>query len=210
MIAISEHLRNHGYDPTIERHTRIPCIWKKLKTLYNLDQINYNENNLDNAKQGENADIFLEFKLPEEDYDEIQFMRGRRNTSEAPSESASSPLPTSRLQRSPSPTNKKKRKRKEILMKYRASTTGETDDPKLSPAPSLPIKSIKRGRPPGRSSKNKAESSPHPPSVIVDENEATDGLDDDDGDVENILSWKGKGTKSKIEVSMKRKSRRKK
>ncbi|POS84132.1 hypothetical protein EPUL_002132, partial [Erysiphe pulchra] len=150
MIAISEHLRNHGYDPTIEKHTRIPGIWEKLKTLYNLEHIDYNENNIDHPKQGESADIFLEFKLPEEDYDEIQFLRGRRSTSEAPSEMTSSPPPTPQLKRSPSPIVKKKRKRKDTLVKQRNSSVDEIEETKYSPSTTPSQKQVRRGRPPGR------------------------------------------------------------
>lgn len=34
MLAISEHLKSQGY--ATDEHTRIPGIWKKLGTLYNL------------------------------------------------------------------------------------------------------------------------------------------------------------------------------
>ncbi len=61
MIALSEHLRNHGYDPTVEQHTRIPGIWQKLRTLYNLDVIDERENSFDYDE----PDKFLDFKLPE-------------------------------------------------------------------------------------------------------------------------------------------------
>ncbi|KHJ36211.1 putative ct20 family protein [Erysiphe necator] len=150
MIAISEYLRNHGYDPTIEKHTRIPGIWEKLKTLYNLEHIDYIENNIDHPKSGEKAGIFLEFKLPEEDYDEIQFLRGRRNTSEAPSEITSSPLPDPKFKHSPSPLIKKKRKRKESLVKRRTSSVDETEEAKYSPSTPSFQKQVRRGRPPGR------------------------------------------------------------
>lgn len=36
MLAISEYLKSQGYAPAHEEHTRIPGIWKKLGTLYNL------------------------------------------------------------------------------------------------------------------------------------------------------------------------------
>ncbi len=40
MIAISEHLKNHGYNGYAlpqNAHTRIPGIWEKLSTLYELE-----------------------------------------------------------------------------------------------------------------------------------------------------------------------------
>ena len=36
MIAISEFMKSQGYAPAHAEHTRIPGIWKKLGTLYNL------------------------------------------------------------------------------------------------------------------------------------------------------------------------------
>ena len=39
MIAISQHLRNHGYTSAKDDHTRIPGIWQKLGKLYNLDAL---------------------------------------------------------------------------------------------------------------------------------------------------------------------------
>lgn len=36
MIAISEFMKSQGYAPSHAEHTRIPGIWKKLGTLYNL------------------------------------------------------------------------------------------------------------------------------------------------------------------------------
>ena len=42
MISISENLRNHGYNGYATQkysHTRIPGIWEKLGTLYNLEAL---------------------------------------------------------------------------------------------------------------------------------------------------------------------------
>lgn len=39
MIAISEFLKSQGYAPPNAEHTRIPGIWKKLGTLYNLQAL---------------------------------------------------------------------------------------------------------------------------------------------------------------------------
>ena len=39
MIAISQQLRNHGYNTPSDSHTRIPGIWTKLGSLYNLEEI---------------------------------------------------------------------------------------------------------------------------------------------------------------------------
>ena len=39
MISISETLRNHGYFSPQNAHTRIPGIWEKLASLYNLETL---------------------------------------------------------------------------------------------------------------------------------------------------------------------------
>ena len=39
MIAISQHLRNNGYTTPGDEHTRIPGIWKKLQSSYNLEAL---------------------------------------------------------------------------------------------------------------------------------------------------------------------------
>jgi hypothetical protein len=39
MIAISEYMKSQGYAPANEEHTRIPGIWKKLDSLYNLSAL---------------------------------------------------------------------------------------------------------------------------------------------------------------------------
>jgi MRG-binding protein len=42
MISISENIRNHGYNGYASpkhAHTRIPGIWEKLGTLYNLEAL---------------------------------------------------------------------------------------------------------------------------------------------------------------------------
>jgi MRG-binding protein len=153
MIALSEHLRNHGYDPTVEKHTRIPGIWEKLGTLYALPIIDDRENSFEYEDPGK----FLEFKLPDEDYDERTFMKGKRRES---SETPSSPP---RLGRSPSPEVQGLRKRKRadtVTAKNRASTVDDTDETRTSPANSPPPKITRAGRSTNRSmGRVKAESS---------------------------------------------------
>ena len=43
MVALAQHLRSHGHR---EAHTRIPGIWKKLESLYNLEALNERVSNL--------------------------------------------------------------------------------------------------------------------------------------------------------------------
>ncbi|KAL1895328.1 hypothetical protein Cpir12675_003285 [Ceratocystis pirilliformis] len=60
MLSIHEHLRNHGFDPEIYPHIRIPHIWQKLRVFYNLDAIDERENFEDDSPE----DRYHEFQLP--------------------------------------------------------------------------------------------------------------------------------------------------
>ncbi|CZT43696.1 related to EAF7 Esa1 associated protein, subunit of the NuA4 histone acetyltransferase complex [Rhynchosporium secalis] len=142
MIAISEHLRNHGNDPTIEQHTRIPGIWIKLRTMYDLDIIDDRENYFDEEQ-------FIDFKLPEDEFDELMFKKGRRRTeADEASEAPSSPP---QLGRASSPPRARKRKRGDVVAaKSRADTVEETDEARTSPANSPP-KLTRTGRSTNRS-----------------------------------------------------------
>src|SRR4051794_903772 len=122
MIALSEYLRNHGYDPRVDTHTRIPGIWQKLRTLYNMPIIDDRENSFEYDE--EVHDKYNEFELPPEEYDEITFMRGKRST---PSETSEEGSPAAASARSPSPevtqpTRKRKRGDTVTNVKTRAST----------------------------------------------------------------------------------------
>ncbi|EKD19641.1 uncharacterized protein L3040_002016 [Drepanopeziza brunnea f. sp. 'multigermtubi'] len=137
MIALSEHLRNHGYDPAVEQHTRIPGIWQKLRTIYNLDVIDDRENSF----EYDDPDKFLDFKLPEKEYGEAMFMKGRRSAAqEKASEAPSSPP---QLGRSSSPPVLTKRKRAETVTVKNRAGTGDTDGTRTSPALSPPPKAIR-------------------------------------------------------------------
>jgi hypothetical protein len=213
MIALSEHLRNHGYDPTVEKHTRIPGIWEKLGTLYNLPIIDDRENSFEYEDQGR----YLEFKLPEEDYNERTFMRGKRD---ATSETPSSPP---RLGRSPSPVPQGVRKRKRadtVTTKNRASTVDDTDETRTSPANSPPPKLARGGRGTNRSmGRVKAESSSRQQSkdttVTEDEGaeETEEAGEDDEQEAEEEDGTSSpktsKASKAKADVPATRKSKRK-
>jgi len=210
MISLSEHLRNHGYDPTIDQHTRIPGIWQKLRTLYNLDIIDERENSWEYEDDG---DKYLEFKLPDAEYEEVLFMRGKRSPSEAPS----SPP---RLGRSPSPQGPRKRKKGDtVTAKNRASTVDDTDEPRTSPANSPP-KTTRRGRSTNRSAgRGKAESSSRAPSkdTTMDEDDGAEETeevaeDEDEEEAEEedgTPSPKASKSKAKADAPTTRKSKRK-
>ena len=179
MIALSEHLRNHGYDPRVHAHTRIPGIWAKLRSLYNMDIIDERENSFE--YEDDVKDKYMEFRLPEEDYEEELFMRGKRRGSDA----GSSP---SRLNRSPSPQVTRKRKRGDTVMKPRdSSVVDDTDEARTSPARSSPPKATTRsGRSTNRSmGRVQAESRSRQQSkdTTMDE-EVDEEADDAEEDVE--------------------------
>ena len=96
MIAISEHLRNHGYTSTQDDHTGPPGIWKKLGKIYNLEALDeivsitsctvsavclqniFQEDttSLGYRRDGEySKEPFYEFELPGEDYWDMMFAR---------------------------------------------------------------------------------------------------------------------------------------
>lgn len=39
MLAIADYLKSQGYAPSSAEHMRIPGIWKKLGSLYNLEAL---------------------------------------------------------------------------------------------------------------------------------------------------------------------------
>ncbi|KAL2267502.1 hypothetical protein VTJ83DRAFT_4779 [Remersonia thermophila] len=85
MLAISEHLRNHGFDPDTWPHTRIPGIWVKLAEFYNLEAIDERENNMDPLDEEGQPRRYLDFRLPLEDFGDLMLERARADPSEAPS-----------------------------------------------------------------------------------------------------------------------------
>lgn len=213
MIALSEHLRNHGYDPRVEQHTRIPGIWEKLRTCYNMDVIDDRENSFEYEEEPEGG--FPEFSLPDDAYGDMCFMRGKR-TDEEISEAPSSParlMETSEPKETPEPEvlgASKKRKRG----KERGSTVDTAETRTSPPAQSSPPKSTRAGRSANRAAgKAKAESSSRQPSIATVETEEEDEDEDEDQDDEGTegtptrpRKWDSKRGKSQ---SSTRKSRRK-
>lgn len=172
MIALSEHLRNHGYDPRIEKHTAIPGIWAKLRTLYDLDVIDERENSFEYE---EPKNKYVEFQLPLDAY--IQEHTLERVLRRDDSQPASSPREM-RFSRSPEPeTAPKKRKRAETASKNRASTVDDTDAT-TTPAHSPP-KSTRGAR-----GGNKAVGRMKAESRSRQESKDTTGEEDEDDDAE--------------------------
>jgi MRG-binding protein len=123
MIAISEHLRNHGFDPDLYQHTRIPYIWQKLKTYYNLEVIDEREN----FDEDETEDRYNEFSLPKDQFFDAMMARAAADPSEAPTSPA-------QLDLSPPPSSPvKKRKRGDT--KTRGTSVEDTEDGTDAPSP---------------------------------------------------------------------------
>lgn len=78
MLSISEHMRSQGYAPSEAEHTRIPGIWKKLETLYNLPGLDEREDTLiaDTSDDAEGSqELYCPFELPDEEFGEMMFAR---------------------------------------------------------------------------------------------------------------------------------------
>ncbi|KAK3176544.1 hypothetical protein OEA41_007867 [Lepraria neglecta] len=115
MISISENLRNHGYNGYATQkysHTRIPGIWEKLGTLYNLEALDIREDAM--------GESFYLFSLPDDEYWDMKFAK-RINP-----EGSQSPPSMPHLISGPS--------LEDIRAVRRHSTVEDTDDPRSSPA----------------------------------------------------------------------------
>ncbi|KAI9824399.1 MAG: hypothetical protein M1832_001934 [Thelocarpon impressellum] len=132
MMAISQQLQNSGTVSKHESHTRIPGIWRKLGTLYNLEAIDERENSFlepDDEYEEPAQEPFHAFTLPEAEYGEAMFARRL-----AP-EGSSSPTV---LDRAPPSTVKRGRRADRSISRIgmRASTVEDTEEEaRSSPAP---------------------------------------------------------------------------
>lgn len=76
MIAISEHLRNHGYTSPADDHTRTSGIWKKLGELYNIEALDEREDDFGISSHDDvTKEPFVDFNLPDKDYWDMTFAR---------------------------------------------------------------------------------------------------------------------------------------
>ncbi|MCJ1365796.1 hypothetical protein MMC16_004921 [Acarospora aff. strigata] len=78
MVALSQHLRNNGYTSPADDHTRIPGVWEKLRSLYNLESLDERENSLgDDGSDdtGPAREPFSQFRLPQADFGDTMFSR---------------------------------------------------------------------------------------------------------------------------------------
>ena len=174
ILAISEHLRNHGFDPDAWPHTRVPGIWAKLGEFYNLEAIDERENNMDPPDEEGQPRRYHDFSLPWSDYGEIIMERARADPSEAP---------TSPPQWDPDApageSKKRKRGRAGSNPRTRSSTVEDTEDETPAASPTRKTgrgaKTTKRTSSRGRKVKEESPSS-------EEENEEEEGSEEEDED----------------------------
>ncbi|KAK2764318.1 hypothetical protein FQN54_009010 [Arachnomyces sp. PD_36] len=113
MLAISEHMKSQGYASPSEEHTRIPGIWRKLGTLYNLAPLDERESYIPDPTDDSDPskELYCPFELPEDEFGDMMFARRL-----APDGFSSPPMSINRSS-------------------VRASTVADTDEPRSSPAP---------------------------------------------------------------------------
>jgi MRG-binding protein len=128
MLSISQQIQNQAYDESeaTDTHIRIPGIWQKLGTLYNLEAIDSREDSFQEEGRDDGStdsdpheEPFHEFILPEEEYGDSMFDR-RLN----PEGTSSPPL----LEKRRSPARKRGGRRAEGNTSARASTIEDTEE----------------------------------------------------------------------------------
>ncbi|KAM0431807.1 hypothetical protein ACHAPT_005057 [Fusarium lateritium] len=160
MIAISEHLRNHGFDPDFYPHTRIPYIWQKLRTYYNLEVIDEREN----FDEDESEDRYVEFSLPRAQFFDAMMQRAHADPSEAPTSPA-------QLDLSPPPSSPAK-KRKRGDTKTRGTSVEDTEEGTDAPSPAP---KTKRGSRQKKKSATQAKAEKQEKAETTEEEEAEEG-----------------------------------
>ncbi|KAL3430647.1 chromatin modification-related protein EAF7-domain-containing protein [Aspergillus tetrazonus] len=158
MVAISEFMKCQGYAPSHAEHTRIPGIWKKLGTLYNLPALDEREDSLitDVSDDVDGKEVYCPFELPEDEYGDLMFER--RLAMEGSPSPAPSGHPESR----------------------RGSTVADTDvksEPRSSPVPTRGRKPG-RGRPAGRGTRSSRL------QVEVESRQESSEIEDEDAESE--------------------------
>ena len=110
MLAIHDYMISQGVVNPADEHTKIPGIWEKLGSLYNLPILDDREDSIMNDlpdENGETVELYSPFSLPEDEYGAKMFAR------RLDPEGSRSPEDPSR----------------------RESTVADTDEPGSSPAP---------------------------------------------------------------------------
>lgn len=209
MIAISEHLRNHGFDPDVETHTRIPHIWAKLRLFYNMDAIDERDSAFDYYAPGSGnhdgaaaeeeppENKYKYFELPPNEFHDLMWARAAAGPGEesAPPSDAGADTP---IEKPAAGTRKRKRGTRgggdaaadaasvagSATTKTRASTVDDTDQE--TPIPSSPAgRTTARGARSQRRAVAKAKAVSTEPEVEEggeDEEEEAEDHDDDNGE----------------------------
>ncbi|KAM5491907.1 hypothetical protein MaudMau93_001656 [Microsporum audouinii] len=78
MLAISDYMKSQGYATPTEQHTRIPGIWKKLGTLYNLSGLDDREEPVSTEESEDNEhpqELYCPFSLPIDEFGDMMWDR---------------------------------------------------------------------------------------------------------------------------------------
>ena len=177
VLAISEHLRNHGFDPDAYPHTRLSGIWRKLREYYDLDAVNERENQLvPPPDEPGRKRVWKDFSLPAKDYGDLILKRAARSSSEAPSS------PPQWDPDAPRDSKKRKRGDRDSAPRARSSTVEDTEGDASAPSPARkPARGVK-GRA-ARASRTKEEVKPESSTSETDPSEA-EASDSGDADEE--------------------------
>ena len=127
MLAIHDYMTSQGVINPSDNHTKIPGIWEKLASLYNLPILDEREDSVVNDlpdENGEVVEVYCLFSLPEDEYGAKMFARRLDpEASRSPEDGAS----------------------------RHESTVADTDEPGSSPAPGR--RSWRKARTPARGCK---------------------------------------------------------
>ncbi|KAK3318357.1 chromatin modification-related protein EAF7-domain-containing protein [Apodospora peruviana] len=193
VLAISEHLRNHGFDPDVYPHTRPSGIWKKLSEFYNLELVDTSVNaQVPPPDEEGQKRRWKYFSLPPEEFHDLMMDRRRADASEAPTSPAQwdpdAPVASPDPAPAPAPAETKGRlqKRKavsDIGPKTRSSTVDETDGEASghSPAPKSARGKRSAKRAFSKASKAKEEESSEPESEAEEESGDADEESEEEG-----------------------------
>ena len=78
MLAVHDYMVNQGVINDEDKHTRIPGIWEKVGTLYNLPMLDEREDSIMNDPpddNGEPVELYSPFSLPEDEYGDLMFAK---------------------------------------------------------------------------------------------------------------------------------------
>ncbi|KAF7597638.1 hypothetical protein BBP40_000116 [Aspergillus hancockii] len=174
MIAISEFMKSQGYAPSHAEHTRIPGIWKKLGTLYNLPALDEREDSLitDTSDDVDGSrELYCPFELPEDEYGELMFER------RLAMEGSVSPVQSTHAE------------------SRRGSTAADTDDPRSSPGPSREVEAPRRSSGTGEEEGDSEDANDE--GDEEEESEGDEEAEDDAGGSPTARSTRAQTTRTK-------------